>query len=229
MKPEITFRDLGLMKYNQAWGLQEDLLQEVIKRHSLAAQTNNGYFLLVEHPHVFTLGNSGKEANLLVNEEYLRSKGAEFYKINRGGDITYHGPGQIVGYPVIHLNGFHIGIREYVHRLEEVIILTLKQFRIEASRLDGAAGVWLDTGEKSKSRKICAMGVRVSRGVTMHGFAFNINTDLSYYNLINPCGFTDRGVTSLSKELGREINLDEVKNHLKNSFTEVFGCELITD
>jgi lipoyl(octanoyl) transferase len=229
MKPEITFRDPGMMKYDQAWDFQEDLLQEVIKRHSLAAQTNNGYFLLVEHPHVFTLGNSGKEANLLVNEDYLRSKGAEFYKINRGGDITYHGPGQIVGYPVIHLNSFHIGIREYVHRLEEVIILTLQHYGIEASRLDGAAGVWLDASEKSKSRKICAMGVRVSRGVTMHGFAFNINTDLSFYNLINPCGFTDRGVTSLSKELGREINLDEVKNHLKNSFTEVFECELITD
>lgn len=228
MKPEITFRDPGLMKYDQAWDFQEDLLQEVIKRHSLAAQTNNGYFLLVEHPHVFTLGNSGKEANLLVNEDYLRSKGAEFYKINRGGDITYHGPGQIVGYPVIHLNSFHIGIREYVYRLEEVIILTLKHYGIEASRMDGAAGVWLDTSDKSKLRKICAMGVRVSRGVTMHGFAFNINTDLSFYNLINPCGFTDRGVTSLSKELGREINLDEVKNHLKNSFTEVFECELIT-
>jgi lipoyl(octanoyl) transferase len=229
MKPEITFRDLGLMKYDQAWGFQENLLQEVIKMHSLPDQSNGGYFLLVEHPHVFTLGNSGKEANLLVNEDYLRSKGAEFYKINRGGDITYHGPGQIVGYPVIHLNSFHIGIREYVHRLEEVIILTLKHYGIEASRLDGAAGVWLDTSDKLKLRKICAMGVRVSRGVTMHGFAFNINTDLSFYNLINPCGFTDRGVTSLSKELGREINLNEVKNHLRISFSDVFECELITD
>jgi lipoyl(octanoyl) transferase len=229
MTPEITFRDLGQMKYDQAWDFQENLLQEVIKTHSIADQTHGGYFLLVEHSHVFTLGNSGKEANLLVNEDFLRSKGAEFYKINRGGDITYHGPGQIVGYPVIYLNSFHIGIREYVHRLEEVIIRTLRYYGIEASRLDGAAGVWLDASEKSTSRKICAMGVRVSRGVTMHGFAFNINTDLSFYNLINPCGFTDRGVTSLSKELGKEIDLQEVKNHLRTSFTEVFECELITD
>lgn len=229
MKPRIIFRDLRLMKYDQAWGLQENLLQEVIKSQITADQSDSGYFLLVEHPHVFTLGNSGKETNLLVNQEFLRSKGAEFYKINRGGDITYHGPGQIVGYPVIHLQSFHIGIREYVHRLEEVIIRTLRNYGIEASRLEGAAGVWLDIADKSKSRKICAMGVRVSRGVTMHGFAFNINTDLSFYHLINPCGFTDRGVTSLSKELGKEIDIQEVKNHLRTSFAEVFRCELITD
>ncbi|MDY0086359.1 MAG: lipoyl(octanoyl) transferase LipB, partial [Bacteroidales bacterium] len=152
------------------------------------------------------------------------SKGASFYRINRGGDITYHGPGQIVGYPIINLDRFEIGVREYIFRLEEAVILTLAKFDISASRLEGATGVWLDPEVKGKSRKICAIGVRASRGVTMHGFAFNVNTDLRFYDYINPCGFTDRGVTSMEKELGTAQDIEKVKASLKIVLAQVFGC-----
>ncbi|NOU46162.1 MAG: lipoyl(octanoyl) transferase LipB [Bacteroidales bacterium] len=225
---KIIVSDLGLMAYETAWNYQEERLNEVIaSKKELKSDSHSGYFFLVEHPHVFTLGNSGKSDNLLVNEDFLKSKGATFYKTNRGGDITYHGPGQIVGYPIINLEAFGLGVREYIFRLEEVIISVLKHYDIHATRLDGATGVWLDAESLSDSRKICAMGVRVSRSVTMHGFAFNVNTDLDFYQLINPCGFTDRGVTSLKKELGREIDMTEVKNLVIEKFAMTFGCEII--
>jgi lipoyl(octanoyl) transferase len=225
---KIIVKDLGLLDYEAAWNYQEELLKEVVAlKNSQAADRNAGYFLMVEHPHVFTLGNSGKADNLLVNAEFLKSKGASFYKTNRGGDITYHGPGQIVGYPIINLEAFGIGVREYVFRLEEVIIAVLAHYDILATRLDGGTGVWLDVNEPSKSRKICAIGVRVSRSVTMHGFAFNVNTDLDFYQMINPCGFTDRGVTSLKKELGFAVDIDEVKALVHKVFAEIFTVELI--
>jgi len=222
----ISVFDLGNIDYQAVWNLQEELLIEVIaSKTSPTTPPCAGYFLLVEHPHVFTLGISGKSDNMLVNEDVLKAKGATFYKINRGGDITYHGPGQIVGYPIVNLEAFGIGVREYVFRLEEVIISVLKHYNIRATRLTGATGVWLDAEDKSKSRKICAIGVRVSRSVTMHGFAFNVNTDLYFYQLINPCGFTDRGVTSLAKELGHELDMDEVKALVISNFGKIFACQ----
>ena len=215
------------MDYDAAWVLQEELLNEVIaSKKQENSSEKAGYFLLVEHPHVFTLGNSGKQDNLLVNEDFLTSKGAKFYKINRGGDITYHGPGQIVGYPIINLEAVGIGVRDYVYLLEEVIISVLKHYNISATRLEGATGVWLDADHPQKSRKICAMGVRVSRSVTMHGFAFNVNTDLEFYQLINPCGFTDKGVTSLAKELGQVIDMEDVKALVNEQFALIFNCNI---
>lgn len=221
---QLLFTDLGTMDYQQAWDYQETLFQELIKNKD--NRSDAGHLLFVEHPHVYTLGKSGSETNLLVNEDFLRSKGASFYRINRGGDITYHGPGQIVGYPIINLDRFEIGVREYIFRLEEAVIHTLAQFNITASRLEGAIGVWLDPEIKGKSRKICAIGVRASRGVTMHGFAFNVNTDLRFFDYINPCGFTDRGVTSMEKELGSAQDIEKVKTVLKSAFTAVFDCEI---
>ncbi|MBG0782086.1 MAG: lipoyl(octanoyl) transferase LipB [Bacteroidales bacterium] len=221
---QLLFTDLGTMDYQQAWDYQETLFQELIKNKD--SRSDAGHLLFVEHPHVYTLGKSGSETNLLVNEDFIRSKGASFYRINRGGDITYHGPGQIVGYPIINLDRFEIGVREYIFRLEEAVIHTLAQFNITASRLEGAIGVWLDPEIKGKSRKICAIGVRASRGVTMHGFAFNVNTDLRFFDYINPCGFTDRGVTSMEKELGSAQDIEKVKTVLKSAFTAVFDCEI---
>jgi lipoyl(octanoyl) transferase len=171
---------------------------------------------------VFTLGKSGSESNLLINEAMLRQKGAQFYRINRGGDITYHGPGQVVGYPIIRLDLFGLGVRSYIFNLEETIIRTLARYGISAGRLEGASGVWLDADQPSV-RKICAIGVRASRQVTMHGFAFNVNTDLSFYQLINPCGFVDKGVTSMQKELGRAVDMAELKRHFLNSSRRFLG------
>jgi lipoyl(octanoyl) transferase len=173
------------------------------------------------------MGKSGKENNLLVGEEFLKKAGAELYRIDRGGDITYHGPGQIVVYPIFDLESFGVGVKQYIYSLEEIIILTLRNFSIKGERLFGATGVWIDTDISGKTRKICAIGVKVSRAVTMHGFAFNINTDLDFYKLINPCGFTDKGVTSLRKETGREIDLQVIKQMLVNSFEEVFKLNAI--
>ena len=187
---------------------------------------NNNYVLFVEHPHVFTLGKSGSEDNMLANFIQLQAKNAEFIHTNRGGDITYHGPGQIVGYPILNLDYFSKGVRDYIDKLEEAIILCLQHYGIEGHRLDGATGVWFDPDIPGKTRKICAMGVRVSRGVSMHGFAFNVNTDLSYFSLINPCGFTDKKVTSLQAELGQEMDLAEVKKVLKGKIAMVFNMEL---
>jgi len=228
-----TFRDLGLMPYQQAWDYQEKLLNEIItqklemqKHPEKKDQATDNYLLFVEHAHVFTLGKSGSEENLLANFIQLQAKNAEFVHTNRGGDITYHGPGQIVGYPILNLDYFAKGIRNYIEKLEEAIILCLKHYGIKSSRLDGATGVWLDTGLPGKTRKICAIGVRVSRGVSMHGFALNVNTDLSYFSLINPCGFTDKKVTSLQQELGKLIDIEEVKSVLKDKIAEVFHMEI---
>jgi len=220
---KIEFIDLGNKDYKETWDYQEELFAQLQQSSPEAEIAGN--LIFVEHPHVFTLGKSGDEGNLLINEKLLAAKGASFYKINRGGDITYHGPGQLVGYPIIHLGRFEIGIRTYIENLEEVIIRTLKHYGIDAGRLSGASGVWLDT-EKKTARKICAIGVRASRQVTMHGFAFNVNTDLSFYQLINPCGFVDKGVTSMQKELGELVDFEKLKEILLKEFLSVFRAVL---
>ena len=230
--PYAFFKDLGLMDYLQAWDFQEQLFNALTQTKTTVNTVDNpdfaGHFLLVEHPHVFTLGKSGDAANLLANEQVLQQKGASFYQTNRGGDITYHGPGQIVGYPVLNIDALNLGVRRYVFLLEEVIIRTLSHFHIHAARLEGAAGVWLDAEIPGRARKICAIGVRASRGITMHGFAFNINTDLSFYRLINPCGFTDKGVSSLEKESGMKHDMNAIKALLLNEFEKVFQIQLKT-
>jgi lipoyl(octanoyl) transferase len=216
MNREIIYKDLGLIPYGEAWDYQESLFQEIINAKSNSGlEKKPNYLLFCEHPHVFTIGKSGSNNNLLINENTLRSKGATFFRTNRGGDITYHGPGQIVGYPILDLESFNMGIRKYIDILEESVIQLLKGYGINSSRMDGASGVWLDVNKPLKARKICAIGVRSSRFVTMHGFAFNVNTDLEYYNHINPCGFTDKGVTSLEKEQGSQQNMETVKSELK--------------
>lgn len=188
---------------------------------------DSGTLIFVEHPNVYTLGKSGSENNLLIDHIQLQTKDAKFFRTDRGGDITYHGPGQIVGYPIFDLEKLSISLKEYIHRLEEAIIMTVSQFGIHGSRLDGATGVWLDTDKKGKARKICAIGVRASRYVTMHGFAFNVNTDLGYFNFINPCGFTDKGVTSLEKELGKKQDFEAVKLMVKKNLQKAFDLKWI--
>jgi lipoyl(octanoyl) transferase len=230
---DIVFEDLGVIDYKKAWDYQEKLLEEVITkkkeyRNDPTVQIP-GYILFCEHPHVYTLGKSGQANNLLINDEFLKSINATYYKIDRGGDITYHGPGQIVGYPVIDLEQFNIGVKEYIHKLEESIINTLAGYGIVSERLDGATGVWIDTKIPGKTRKICAIGVRVSRYVTMHGFAFNVNTNLGYFNNINPCGFLDKGVTSMQKELGKEQDFAEVKEKLLDNLLTEFKIKLNQD
>jgi len=226
------FQDLGIIDYKKAWDYQEELFNENLEKKTKnlnlpsedKIQTKN-YLLFCEHPHVFTLGKSGSENNLLIEKEKLVSKGVTFFKINRGGDITYHGPGQIVAYPIIDLENFSLTLRRYIFKLEEAIIETLKEYEIPASRFQGATGVWIDSELPDKTRKICAIGVRSSRWITMHGFAFNVNTDLSYYNFINPCGFTDKAVTSMEKELGVKQNLNEVKQVLISKLVDQFGLK----
>jgi len=230
----VEFRDIGTVEYNAAWEYQENLFNRIIdikKRNSDLPSdqqvTTPNYLLFCEHPHVFTLGKSGETENLLVDSLQLRAKHASFVRTNRGGDITYHGPEQIVGYPILNLSYFVKGAREYIDKLEEAIIQTLMVYGIQSERLDGATGVWLDTTLKGRTRKICAIGVRTSHWVSMHGFALNVNTDLSYFNLINPCGFTDKTVTSLEKELGHQVSMEDVKKVLKDKIAEVFYFKLI--
>ncbi len=224
---KVNFKDIGLIGYQEAWEYQEELFNKIIscKINKQVTEQNN-YLLFCEHPHVYTLGKSGSEKNLLLNYIQLQAKNAEFIKTNRGGDITYHGPGQIVGYPILDLEQFGFGIKTYINALEESIILSLLHYGIKAERLAGATGVWLDI-DKPNIRKICAIGVRTSRYVSMHGFAFNVNTDLNYFNYINPCGFTDKAVTSLSKELKMPANMDDVKKVVLKKISEVFDMELI--
>ena len=224
---QVKFIDLGLIDYKQAWDYQEKLFDSVVQtkisnRNLSESQQKitNNYLLFCEHPHVYTLGKSGDEQNLLINETELKEKQATYYKINRGGDITYHGPGQIVGYPILDLDNFFTDIHKYLRFLEEMVIRTLDEYGIESGRSEGETGVWLDIGNPLKARKICAMGVRASRWVTMHGFALNVNTDLSYFNNIIPCGIVDKAVTSMDKELGYKVNEEEVKEKLKNHFAE---------
>ncbi|MCC7332103.1 MAG: lipoyl(octanoyl) transferase LipB [Flavobacteriales bacterium] len=230
--PEVLLKDLGLIDYKEAWDFQEKLFKETIdakienrKAERPIFQTKN-HFLFCEHPHVYTLGKSGDESHLLLTEAMLKQKGATYYKINRGGDITYHGPGQIVGYPILDLDYFFTDIHKYLRLLEETIIRTLSEYNITASRYEGYTGVWLDADNPLKARKICAMGVRCSRWVTMHGFAFNINVDLEYFNNIIPCGITDKQVTSLQKELGKKVDINEVKSKIIRHFSELFNCEI---
>jgi lipoyl(octanoyl) transferase len=227
-KPDIQFRDLGLIDYKQAWDYQEELFASIIEkklqqRESPASSQHDppNHLLFCEHPHVFTMGKSGDSQNLLMNMDQLKAKDAQFFRINRGGDITYHGPGQIVGYPVLDLAQFNLGIRRYINILEEAVIQVLKDFSIDAGRLTSASGVWLDKELPARTRKICAIGVRASRGVTMHGFAFNVNTDLSFYQYINPCGFTDKSVTSMQAELGKSIDMAAVKEKLKEQLLKL--------
>jgi len=222
------YKDLGTIDYKEAWYYQEKLLSGIVsqKLSGMPPERRNNYVLFCEHPHVYTMGKSGKENNFLINDTLLGSINATYYKINRGGDITYHGPGQIVGYPVLDLDVLSIGVRSYIEKLENAIISTLDQYSIKADRLKGATGVWLDTKTPGKTRKICAIGVRVSRSVTMHGFAFNVNTDLNYFSYINPCGFIDKGVTSMQKELGKEVPVDDIKKVLLNNLVKELGLEL---
>ena len=229
---EVIFKDLGLISYKEAWDLQEKLHKEIVdqKLNNRSAagivQPTRNYLLFCEHPHVYTLGKSGKEQHMLINEEQLQKDHAEYFHINRGGDITYHGPGQLVGYPILDLENFFTDIHKYLRFLEEAIILTLKDYGIEAGRIKGLTGVWLDPENKMQARKIAAFGVRCSRWITMHGFAFNINTDLSYFGNIIPCGIEDKKVTSLESELGRRIEIEEVKNRVMNHLSALFGMQL---
>ena len=232
MNREIKFIDLGLMDYKEAWDFQQKLFDEIveIKKKNRKDSTNKktpNYFLLVEHPHVYTLGKSGNMSNLLIDETQLKNNNASFYKINRGGDITYHGPGQIVGYPILDLENFFTDIHKYLRFLEEVIILTLKNYEIKGERNQGKTGVWIDT-KTPFPRKICAMGVRASRWVTMHGFALNANVDLNYFNNIIPCGLANNIVTSISNEKKRKtVDILKIKELLKKNFLEVFQAEFI--
>ena len=226
------FQDIGLIEYKKAWVFQEELFNKTLhvksknRNEGTSIKTEN-HLIFCEHPHVYTLGNSGNKENLLVNEDYLRSRGASFYKTNRGGDITYHGPGQIVGYPIFDLDNFFNDIGKYLRLLEESIILTIKEYGLVGERSKGETGVWINVG-KPNARKICALGVKTSRWVSMHGFAFNINTDLSYFENIIPCGINDKQVTSLEKELGEKINLEKVKEQLKSNIELVFQLKLVS-
>ena len=231
---EILFADLGSSDYKQTWDFQEQLLQQIMQLKLEGRNQGLGdhaptphYLLFCEHPHVFTLGKSGKPEHLLSNEQQLKNANADYYKINRGGDITYHGPGQIVGYPILNLDLFFNDIHRYMRFLEEVIIRTLKEYGIEGSRIEKLTGVWIDAGKPS-ARKICAFGVRCSRWVTMHGWALNVNTQLDYFNHIVPCGISDKAVTSMAKELGNNLNIDEVKSVLLKHFSDVFNATIKT-
>ena len=249
----VFFRDLGLMDYKTAWDYQESLLQDNVKRKSAARslslatetplgqpQTPNSqlltpndpnpttqhYLLFVEHPPVYTLGKSGNIGNVLLSEENLKARGIDFFHTNRGGDITFHGPQQIVGYPILDLEKFYTDIGKYLRNMEEMIIATLNEYGIKAGRSAGETGVWIDADIKGRERKICAIGVRSSRWITMHGFALNVNTDLDYFNFIIPCGIQNKQVTSLQKELGYRVNIEEVKEKVKRNFEKVFDAEL---
>ena len=231
MNKKVKFEDLGLIDFKTCWDYQEELFSGTLNIKSKNRKENtinptNNYLLFCEHPHVYTLGKSGDEKNLLVNEEYLKSRGATFHKINRGGDITYHGPGQIIGYPILDLENFFTDIHKYLRFLEESVILTLSDYGLTAERSEGETGVWFDVGTPN-ARKICALGVKNSRWVSMHGFAFNVNADLSYFGNIIPCGIVDKKVTSLQKELGKEIDMQEVKNKLKTHLSCLFEIEII--
>jgi lipoyl(octanoyl) transferase len=231
MNKEVEFIDWGLTDYQDAWNRQEEILTKTVavksknRTENLTLKTPN-YLIFNEHPHVYTLGKSGHPENLLLDEQGLIEKKATYYKINRGGDITYHGPGQIVGYPILDLDNFFTDIHLYLRTLEEAVILTLADYGIVAGRYEGYTGVWLDA-DNEKARKICAMGVRCSRWVTMHGFAFNVNVDLDYFKNIVPCGIDDKDVTSMQRELGRELDMEEVKGKLKNHIAALFKMKLI--
>lgn len=249
MSKEAVLEDLGKIRYKEAWDYQEKIFQKLIKAKALKSEKrkiellqtsfteyNNErsdatlakqYILFCEHDNVYTLGKSGNRQNLLIARNICESRGIDLHEIDRGGDITYHGPGQIVVYPIIDLEEFNIGIKSYISMLEDVVVETLKSFGINGEKDGKAMGVWLDAGNSIKARKICAIGVKASRYITMHGLALNVNTDLSYFDYINPCGFTDRGVTSMEKELNRKVDLKEVSEIMRSSFENVFGLKWV--
>lgn len=233
---KCTYIDLGTISYKQAWDLQEDLLQKnlALKAKAKSEDPNydpklldtKHYLLFCEHNPVYTLGKSGHQENVLISDDEMKDKGIEFYKTNRGGDITFHGPNQVVGYPIFDLEKYYTDIGKYLRNLEQVIMDTIAHYGLKGDRSAGETGVWLDPGVKGKERKVCAMGVRCSRWVTMHGFALNVNTDLNYFNHIIPCGIQDKQVTSISKELGRELDMDEVRSLLKQNFARIFDMDI---
>lgn len=225
MSRKVTFKDLGRIRYKEAWDYQAKLFAEVIRDKQEQKSERKQYLLFCEHEHVYTLGKSGDRQNLLITRQICEHKKIDLHEIDRGGDITYHGPGQLVAYPIIDLEAFGIGIKRYISLLEDVVIETLKSYGIVGVKDEKAMGVWIDPDGPQRARKICAIGVRASRFVTMHGLALNINSDLSYFNFINPCGFTDRGVTSMQKELGREVDFGEVSTRMKHAFRELFAME----
>lgn len=225
----VNFRDLGAMRYKEAWDYQEAIFAEVVSEKIALRKAEDeshhpaSHLLFVEHPPVYTLGKSGKMENLLLDEAGLQRGGIDFFKINRGGDITFHGPGQLVGYPILDLDQFFTDIHKYLRTLEEAVILTLADYGIAAGRINGLTGVWLDPESEARARKICALGVKCSRWVTMHGFAFNVNTDLAYFGHIIPCGIDDKAVTSLAHELGHPVPMDEVKAKMRHHLQSLFG------
>jgi lipoyl(octanoyl) transferase len=226
----VRYEDVGLKDYKEVWDYQASLFSELLEKKKSVntdAGDAHGTLIFVEHPHVYTLGKSGSEDNLLLDYIQLRARDAKFYRIDRGGDITYHGPGQIVGYPIFDLSKLNIGLKEYIYLLEEAIIRSIKDFGLKGERLKGGTGVWLDPEIKGRARKICAIGVKASRYVTMHGFAFNVNTDLTYFDHINPCGFTDKGVTSLGRELGRRVEMKDAGTKVREKLGEVFDLNWI--
>ncbi len=229
----VEFRNLGTMRYQEAWDYQESLFNQTVqekiqlRKQECTDVVPQNYLLFVEHAPVYTLGKSGKMENLLLDDEALREKQIDFHKINRGGDITFHGPGQIVGYPILDLDQFFTDIHKYLRVIEEAVIDTLAEYGIEAGRIDGLTGVWLDINDPEKSRKICALGIKCSRWVTMHGFAFNVNTDLNYFKNIIPCGIDDKAVTSMQKELGYAIDINEVSEKLKGHLMRLFDWQFI--
>ncbi len=231
MSKKVVFKDLGAQSYKEVWDYQEQLLKESV---NLKSPSNTGdaplpvnYFLFVEHSPVYTLGKSGKPEHVLINEQEREERGIEYFHINRGGDITFHGPGQLVGYPILDLDQFRTDLGWYLRSLEEVIIMTIAEYGLKGDRSPGETGVWLDPEVKGKERKICAMGIKSSRWVTMHGFALNVNTDLSYFNHIIPCGIQNKQVTSIEKELGHPVSMEEIKEKLKRNFEKVFEVELV--
>ena len=236
-KQAIIFEDLGLMDYQTAWDYQEKLLQENVRRKSLVYSQVSGvtdsalptqhYLLFTEHPLVYTLGKSGNKENVLLDNDGLKEKDIQFFNTNRGGDITFHGPGQVVGYPILDLEKYYTDIGKYLRNLEEVIMLTMVEYGMKGERSPGETGVWMEPGVPGRERKICAIGVRCSRWITMHGFAFNINTDLAYFNHIIPCGIANKQVTSLEKELGYKVDMEEVKGKVKKIFEKVFDSLIV--
>lgn len=239
-KQEVVYKDLGVVAYKDAWEYQEELMQRNVKAKlsvknivdatadvAVLNDTTRNYFLLCEHPPVYTLGKNGNSNNILISSEQLLEKQIEFYQTNRGGDITFHGPQQIVGYPILDLEKFYTDIGRYLYEIEEVIILTIAEYGIKAGRSKGETGVWIDPGKPAQARKICAIGIRCSRWITMHGFALNVNTDLSYFNNIIPCGITNKQVTSVEKELGHKVDINEVKGKICRNFQQVFNTSLL--
>ncbi len=231
---KVQFNDLGIIPFGEAWQYQKELFNAALERKRINRDLPAGqrvptedHLLFCEHPHVYTLGKSGDMGHLRWNEDQLRAEGVEFFPIDRGGDITYHGPGQIVGYPIFDLDHFFHDMRRFIGTLEEAVIGTLEAYKIKAGRIEGLTGVWLDPQDPAKARKICAIGVKASRWVTMHGFAFNVNTDISYFDHIVPCGITDKGVTCMAKELGGLLDVEGVKQRLKLELEDLFEIELV--